>query len=334
ETQVSEENDIEPLQKTEKTKIDPINKIDVEFSEQEIADFGLNYALDYFQSEDDFDDEGVEVDRIIHINVDKACGGPDKLVLLKKNDLYAGYTQVDIDKQNLIFGSTSPGNYSDKNFDGVHIEKPYISLEEAIEQVSQLKEGLIFKDYMNTCFDGKIGSYSHMPYFRFVDEKGEEFLYNIDGEYKQLINHKNLKKKMAEILAESEDPKWDKAEYTPDELNEYFNSDIPEKRLKVISSNDSEKIYQLVFDTDPEVQRSAFLEIMDHTRPNGNLYLEDFYTDLLSANLSYETLLELQGFDFEKFNLLSKKDFINTLKESSSFALLTERQKNEILRNF
>ncbi|MCP4523209.1 MAG: hypothetical protein GY828_03240 [Candidatus Gracilibacteria bacterium] len=333
----------QPTQQTSKTlqhenKTEEIKKIlpvvkNNNFSEKAIAEFGLHHALDYFKRDERFDHEGVEVDRVIHINVDEACGGPDKLVLLKKNGLYAGMAKVNIEQGEMRIGQHGPGNYADRSFDGVHIEKPYITLEEAIEQVAELREGLTFKDYMNTCFDGNIGSYSHMPYFRFVDETGEEFLYNIDGEYKHLTNHKNLKKQMEAYLAEPEDPIRDKADYTDEQVSEFFKSDIPEMRLKVISSYNSEKIYQLVYDQNSEVQRSAFLEIFDHSAPSGNPYLEDYYTDMLSANLSYEALLELQGYDFEQFNNLSKTDFINYLKDSSSFVNLTEEQQNEILIN-
>lgn len=307
------------------------NKESSIITDEKIASFGLNHALAYFESQENFDHNGVEVDRIIHVNVDEACGGPDKIVLFKKNDIYAGVAKVNVEYGKMRIGQLGPGNYSDRNYTATYIEKPYITLEEARENVSILNPDLKFLDFTNPCVSERTLGYSHLPFFRFTDENGRKFLYNIDGVPNKLFSEELAMENLRIQLEGLDSPNAHKVNYSKEEIEDFFRSNIPETRLKVIASYDTNKIYQLVYDIDPEVQRAAFLEILDYSSPSGNTYLEDYYTDMLSANLNYEALLELQGFDFNQFNNISKNDFIEYLKESSSFVNLSEKQKNEIL---
>lgn len=343
--QKQNENKVEKIQALTRSlnasniNLEPI--LDETKNEQKINDvksFALDLAKTYFDSNPNFDSEGLSVDRILQVYSGEKCGNYE-IVIFQKNGIYGGSASIaSTSSGSYEYLSVGPGNYSDKEYTP---DKPqeikYLTLQEATQKVLLLKSDLIFDKYVNPCIllpNGESRRFL-MPdyaYFRFLDSENKAYLYIINGQYNALIDEKKAIENQIKSAFEIEDPSWLDVDYTYEEISKYFSSPIPEERIKVTRTKDGEKIFELVFDENKQVQYAALNSIMDKKILDQDLYYIEEYYDYIITNtdLSFESMELFLLEDYSKYNNLTLNDVYNKILKSSSFEKLDDKQKNHI----
>lgn len=318
--------------------LEPLNETKSEQKIDDVKSYALNLAKTYFDSNPNFDSEGLSVDRVLEVYSGEKCGNYE-IVIFQKNGIYGGSASIaSTSSGSYEYLSVGPGNYSDREYTSdMPEEVKYLTLQEANQRVLLLKSDLVFDKYVNPCIllpNGESRRFL-MPdyaYFRFLDSENKAYLYMINGQYDALIDEKKAIENQIKSAFEEEDPTWLEVDYTPEEISKYFSSSIPEERMKVTRTQETEKIFQLVFDENKDVQYAALNALMDKKILDQELYyIEEYYESIISNNeLSFESIELFLLQDYSKYNNLTLKDVYKEIVKSSSFEKLDDKQKNHI----
>lgn len=306
--------------------------------QESVESFALNLAKNYFDANPQFDSEGLSVQRVLDVRSGEICGDY-QIVIFEKNGIYGGSASVKLSSSGKYeYLSVGPGNYSDREHTAnSREEKPYLTLEEATEKVLALNPHLVFDGYSNPCIilpngEGRMVMMHMHPFFRFLNEQGESYLFAIDGVLSKLIDEKTLIERHIQAAHEIEDPNWNKVHYTPEQVTKFYHSQIPEERIKATYGYDHEKTYQLIFDQDASVQRAALQSIEEQKTPSGKYYIEEYYRNILaSEDLSFDAFSAFTEMDFEKFSYLTREEFWQEATQSPAFQKLSQEDKDFIL---